>query len=208
MGIFKTKITDNYLLGIWKIEESLDFFHQKYELSAQELTQYSQLRHEEKQIERMAGRVLIKELLSSLSQTCYGVLNNEKGKPYLIDQNYELSISHSKEYVAVIISLNEEAVGIDIQLIEEKISFVAPRLFTEQEMNDCQTSLTKKCLYWSAKEALYKIHQRKQLNFKKDLKISPFELKKEGTFTGFLQKKSHNFLYQVWDNYVLVYSIP
>lgn len=208
MALFKTQITPTYCLGIWKIEENLDYFFENYFLTDLEAEQFSLLNHEKKQIERMAGRLLIKNLLKMKNLNFEGVLNHETGKPYLINLPYEISISHSNEFVAVIISLTNEAVGIDLQQFDEKINIVAPRLFSEDEMKDCADSLLKKSIYWSAKEALYKIHQLRKLDFKKDLRINSFPLQEKGRFNGFLQDKSFAFYYELWDNYVLVYNCP
>lgn len=206
MGLFKTQFTSNYCLGIWHMEESLDFFLKNYTLNSLETEQFHKLKHIQKKIERMAGRLLIKKLLEKHDVTCKGVLNNKHGKPYLIGYKYEISISHSHEFVAVIINFNEDAVGIDLQYINEKINVVAPRLFSDQELVDCQENLTKKCIYWSAKEALYKIHELRKLDFKNDLSIHYFDLKDKGSFIACIQEKSFNFKYELWNNYVLVYN--
>ncbi len=63
MGLFKTQFTSNYCLGIWHIKEDLDFFLNEYTLNAKEKEQFNKLKHEQKKLERMAGRLLIKTLL-------------------------------------------------------------------------------------------------------------------------------------------------
>ncbi len=206
MGLFKTQFTPNYCLGVWYIEEGLDFFLNEYTLNSLEQEQFEKLKHEQKKRERMAGRLLIKTLLAEHDIICEGVLNNKHGKPFLIGCNYELSISHSHDFVAVIINFNKHAVGIDLQYINEKINVVAPRLFSSEELTDCENSLTKKCIYWSAKEALYKIHELRKLDFKKDLSIHYFDLDTKGSFTACIRKKAFRFEYELWDNYVLVYN--
>lgn len=75
-----------------------------------------------------------------------------EGKPYL--QNYNISISHSKNYCAIILS-SQAQVGIDIEEYRPKIGQLAPRFMTDAELQKF-TTLEQQTLVWCAKEALFK----------------------------------------------------
>ena len=74
-------------------------------------------------------------------------------KPYL--ENYNISISHSKNYCAVIISSSAQ-VGVDIEQYRSKITQLAPRFMTNAELQKF-TTVEQQTLVWCAKEALFKL---------------------------------------------------
>ena len=41
---------------------------------------------------------------------------------------------------------------------------------------DCDGDIKKLCVYWAGKEAIYKLNGKLGLNFKEDIRISPFSL--------------------------------
>ena len=91
----------------------------------------------------------------------YGMLGNRyehiqytaEGKPYL--QNYNISISHSNNYCAIIMSAGAQ-VGIDIEEYRTKITQLAPRFMTNAELQKF-TTLEQQTLVCCAKEALFKL---------------------------------------------------
>jgi len=71
-----------------------------------------------------------------------------------------------------------------------------------------EIELSKLTLYWSAKEALFKISSQDTLNFKEEIKISPFPLREEGDFTANIKGESYSFSmkYLIEKDFVLVWT--
>jgi hypothetical protein len=77
------------------------------------------------------------------------------------------------------------------------------------ELQDAGNNLTKHCVYWCAKEALYKIDGKKGLHFSNQLNIEPFELQEAGGLKGIIsrfEKQMVHLAYVVDKEFVLVYT--
>jgi hypothetical protein len=66
----------------------------------------------------------------------------------------------------------------------------------------------KHCIYWCAKEALIKIHGKKDLVFAENMKIAPFLKEKQGKIVGSIIVNSETtaipLQYFVHENFVVV----
>lgn len=88
------------------------------------------------------------------------VLNhNEVGKP-LID-GYNISISHTKGFVAILLS-KEFEVGIDIEYTSDRIKKIKKRFLRTDEI---YTTTNELLITWCAKEAAYKLFSEEKLAF-------------------------------------------
>ncbi|MBF1384464.1 4'-phosphopantetheinyl transferase superfamily protein [Prevotella aurantiaca] len=88
------------------------------------------------------------------------VLNhNEVGKP-LID-GYNISISHTKGFVAILLS-KEFEVGIDIEYTSDRIKKIKKRFLRNDEI---YTTTNELLITWCAKEAAYKLFSEEKLAF-------------------------------------------
>src|SRR5690349_19368962 len=56
-----------------------------------------------KRLEHIAGRVLVKNLMTGLGLKFNGIRKDEYGKPFPSGSDYQLSLSHSYPYVAALI---------------------------------------------------------------------------------------------------------
>ena len=128
----------------------------------------------QREIEKKGAELLIKELTGKDFKVQYRM----DGSPYLKQTNEKISISHSKELIAV--CLGEKSVGIDIEEISVRALKVAKRFLSpfEQQMfiSERQTTMA-----WTIKEALYKICHTKGLHFQTDLRIIK-ELEKDKAY--------------------------
>ena len=81
----------------------------------------------------------------------------DSGKPYLVDGSFYISISHTKGYVAVILS-SEVPVGIDIEQYGKRIHKVIDRFIRpDEQVGSYQGDITwGLLLHWSAKETVFK----------------------------------------------------
>src|SRR3712207_8655610 len=61
-------------------------------------------------------------------------------------------------------------------------------LFPYTTLFRSQNNLEKLCIYWCAKETLYKVHSEKQLDFRKNIKIEKFQ--NEGSSFNLKDRKS------------------
>jgi len=163
---------------------------------------------ENRKQEWLSIRVLLKELLGEEKEILY----NSFGKPYLSDNSYHISISHTKGYAALILN-KENEVAIDIEKITAKVENVRKRFVNEEEEKALSQSneLIHLLLYWSAKESIYKWLGVENVDFKADLHISHFEpvIGEWGEFDACeTLTKDQNCLkikYFVHEDYVLTY---
>ena len=192
--------------GLWHIretEEALSF--ESMESCPEEIVNI------QKRLEWLSGRTLIKSLLENLGLLYQGLKKDEFGKPFLNEHPHHISLSHSFPYVvAQIDRLN--SVGIDLEQPKEKLRRIAYRVFDQKEMTDAGDDITKLCIYWCAKESLYKIYGKKNLHFVENLLITPFTLAKEGGLEGMIRVSGHETLvrlqYLVTEEFVMVYTDP
>lgn len=165
--------------------------------------------NDKKRLEWLAGRMLIKQLADRMNVEYKGIVKDDFGKPYLKDSSYQISLSHSFPYVAAQIS-DHHAVGIDIEQPTAKLLRIGPRILDQTELDDAAIDVVKHCIYWCAKEALYKIYGKRGLLFTHHLKIDPFELNNKGELLGRVEFDEivifAELRYIVHEDYVLVYT--
>ena len=81
------------------------------------------------------------------------------GKPTL--PGWNISISHTKGYAALILS-QTEPVAVDIEQRSDRVGRIASRFIRPDEEAD---TLERMLTVWSAKETLYKLHSEENLQF-------------------------------------------
>ncbi|MDQ6844770.1 MAG: 4-phosphopantetheinyl transferase, partial [Bacteroidota bacterium] len=77
--------------------------------------------HWHKRLQHLAGRYLLQELYPDFPYHLIEIADTKK--PFLTGEKYHFSISHCGDYAAVIVS-KEMRVGIDIELIRQKIELI------------------------------------------------------------------------------------
>ena len=123
---------------------------------------------------------LVQKLLENSKCTGTTLENNANGRPFLSGCNLFVSISHSKDGVACVLS--EEPVGIDIEKIrpikKELIEYVCTDKEKEYIGGAVKTSLAEQRFYevWTAKEAYFKKHCEENLTVRK---IDTFSFEKQ-----------------------------
>jgi phosphopantetheinyl transferase len=174
------KINSNSFWCLWEITETVDQLLEKITLSEGGKREVEEISHPIKKRERLASRGCIQELVKQVGKPYEGISKDEHDKPHLIGLPYHISISHCFPYAVAIIH-KKLHVGIDIEKPVEKLGRIAHRFLNDQEFLDCEGDMKKLCVYWSGKEAIYKLNGKVGLNFKKDIRIFPFELHKKDT---------------------------
>lgn len=155
MPLFESiNVEEGTQLYVWKVTETLEGLTESVDLPEVHKERFDSIKVESDRKNFLATREILK--LSGYEPN--DLFYNHEGKPYLKDGK-NISISHSYDMVAVIIS--EKPVGIDIEKKRSKIVNVAEK-FTQWDYRNASFSsenvLQKLTMIWSAKEAGYKIH--------------------------------------------------
>lgn len=169
--------------GVWQIEESESYFLKDlhlYEEEKQELKSLS----DRKRIQWLASRHLLHILTNEEKRLVTS--KDNFGKPFLIDSPLHISLSHSEDVVAAIIG--KFPIGIDIQMKVEKLYRIKNRFLSERELSEIKNidDLELLHIYWGAKECLFKAYGRGQVDFKKQLYITPIDNRQD--FLGSIDK--------------------
>lgn len=184
-------------LAVWKIEENEDYFIEKLDWTSDERQYFDSLKGN-RRIEWLSSRLLTCQL-SNISNTSF-IIKDEFGKPRIKDSQINISISHTKGYVAIYIS--PKNIGIDIQNIVSKIHRIAHKYLFVNELHAIpeEKLIDSLHIYWGAKESLYKAYGRRELKYREHIRIDinhvlecqeSLESIYPFTFTGYVMKDSY-----------------
>ena len=208
MGVIvKNDLQEGCRLGIWEITEDYGALRSKLSLETEEVKTLEGFRNDNRKLEWLSVRTLINELTGKNTRIIY----NEDRKPFLLDNSSHISISHSHDYTSILLS-RFKRVGVDLEYMSHRISGISNRFINSNEKITSLPELLRYHLYihWCAKEALYKICDKKYINFKKNLTIKPFEPQDEGMIEGTVDNiygiETYDLFYRRMGNYVLVWT--
>ncbi len=148
---FVNNIDENTRLGIWKITEQPQNIFDKYIIKPHEKIQFEKINNQSRKTEWICTRLLLSNLTSINTSIYY----NNFGKPELNTGDYKISVSHSKKFVAILLSKNKTP-GIDIEQITDRPQKIKHKFLTTNEQQWCTTNF-ELTTAWSAKETIYKI---------------------------------------------------
>lgn len=200
-------------LALWHITESVDELLQLCPSSNS--TYYRDLiedmRSDKRKKEVLSSRILINQLCGNEQQVCY----HDNGQPYLAETNQSLSISHSKDYVAVILSASAK-VGVDLEAYSDKALRVAKKFIHVEDVlpaelggsQEWNLEVKQHVLAWSAKEAFFKyVGSPLLVDYKRDLSLhtNGDELIAKETATG--QSYQAQVYYRMGEDYVLTWVV-
>jgi phosphopantetheinyl transferase (holo-ACP synthase) len=209
--ILKRDIESQTRLGLWKIDEEKETLEEQAELDSFEKNQYASFKSEIRKKQWLSYRVLLKKMLSPdpvyLEYDSYG-------KPHLRNTGSYLSISHSGDYSAVITS-STHPVGIDIERLKDRIYRIKDRFLTVEEHKSLGETnrLEKLYVIWGAKESLYKIYGKPEVEFQRDIIIRSFDYLCTGKGQCIAEMKtpegaeSYDIFYEKISDYMLVYAL-
>lgn len=208
--LFINEIDKDVRLGVWEMEENLN-----YEQFAS-LPFYDRLMGLSENRRKETGSVY--SLLFAMTGNRNLVIGHEpSGKPYV--EGYKIGISHTKGFVSVILSTSCD-VAVDIEYINTRVLRIADRFLREDEKpNALQFSKGKKekgdkdvvpdviptLLFWCAKETIYKLYSDERLTFQ-NIKIMDAE--QGGALCGnnLITGESVRIDYTFNNDYVLTYA--
>lgn len=201
-----TKIEDqNAIMGIWKSTEPLAELEAQYVIKPSEQETYAAFRNDRRRKEWLTVRLLLKELLGRDTEICY----RDSGKPYLKDQSYCISITHTIGYVGI--RLASHPVALDMEYHSERVLRLIDRFVSKQEMKyiDPDNPIDSALVIWSAKESLFKLFDFHDVLFDKHLFISNLKPGRGGRFRGTIVKDGFKaevrLTYKIFDELILVY---
>ena len=210
---YQQPVDSDTKLAIWKIEEEEQFFLDHVPLQ-REIT------HPHKRLQHLAGRYLLQFLFPDFPIRLIQIADTRK--PFLQDEAYHFSISHSGDFAAVIVSKNRR-VGLDLEKISDQILRIRHKFVTEAETAVLEnflkatyyqrpTANEQLTLLWSCKEAVFKWYGLGNVDFRKNLLVQQITGVEEDRFvTAISFEKGEAVLLQLpslfFDNLCLSYIV-
>ena len=184
MALFKEVRDDNAIMGIWKMEENLTELESMYEVKEAEMPVYYAFRNDRRRKEWLTVRILLRTLLGREVEICY----HPSGKPYLKDESFFISITHTIGFVGV--RLARHPVALDMEYYSKRVLHLIPRFVSVDELQyinpdyDVEMAL----VMWSAKETLFKLFDISDVAFDEHLFVSDLKYGDKGVFKGRVEK--------------------
>lgn len=195
------------LRAIWQITETSDELFALLERKDLYLPFLTQATSEKRKQEWLAARLLLKALIGEELPVEY----QANGAPFVPGLGLHLSISHTRGFVAVVLTEHTVA-GIDIEYRSNRALRLKERFLSPEEQThlDSTDPLTHSLLYWSAKEVLFKVMGQSDVDFSAHLYIHPFPLQTQGHLTASEtrtpQRATYPLHYQVTPGYVWAWT--
>ena len=163
MGLIINEVLDGEdHLGVWHICESLrdmevDFFGD--DRSTSDYQKYATIKLDKLKKQWLATRLALR-VIKKMDPT---IDYDEHGAPWLKIDGWEISISHSGDWVAVLLS-HRSMLGVDIQVFNEKIRNIAAKFSNPSEYAKWHKNNNMDYLHalWTVKESVYKAFKHSQ----------------------------------------------
>ncbi len=207
MGLFLKQQGEGYSLGVWRVEEGLDELLALLPDPCIYQQQLDLIRSSSRKLEWLAVRVLLSVMTDEPAQISY----YPSGRPYLAGMSRLISISHTRGYVAVLLS-DTLRPGIDIEQYGTRIRKISNRFIHTQEVVNLyqDTDIWGLLLHWSAKETLFKCLDEEGVDFAEHLRISPFQIMQQGQFDAVEYRTQEQFRftvhYHIFPDFVMTWS--
>jgi 4'-phosphopantetheinyl transferase len=189
---------------VWKTTETFDDLFNNVILNESNLKRLNSM----KSTMHQRGFLSVRKLMQEAGYTDLDLFYDEYGKPHLKDGKH-ISISHSFEFSTIVIS--NRTVGIDLELVKEKVLKIASRFMNISHLEGLseEDKIKKATVIWGIKEAIFKIKNQKGISFPDHIFENPFSLNdsKGVALLRFNNKEEHfNFKFEFIENYTLVYT--
>jgi len=206
---FNRDLDDEAMISVWEIVESEEELLALSSVPSDELEELSLIKSGERRREKLAVRALLNELFGE--KVYLG--HHDNGRPFLQNSLIEISISHTKRFVAII-THKEESVGIDIESLKRDFSAVEKKALSPAEIE----ALSEKnrnlhlAIYWSAKEAVYKRMSLSDVDFATQIIIKHFSPKESGNIEAVFIKSDGEEMefdldYMTFEDHVMVWMV-
>ena len=200
---FQQQINENTRLGVWKMEETEEFFKNN-------VPQHRAVTHPHKRLQHLAGRFLLQFLFPDFPYNLVQIADTRK--PFLPEEQYHFSISHCGDYAAAIVSRTSR-VGVDVEEPKEKIMRIADKFLSKEEstlfnIQSMPADARLPTLLWSAKEAVFKWYGLGSVDFRQHIRLTERHEGMETIDCSF--SKTHSSLvihYRQFDGLVLAWVV-
>jgi len=172
------------LIGIWRFTETLTDLLPEF--SDKELIDplFANYTHDKRKLEWLATRLLLREMIGSDFSISY----LPSGKPLLNHKLFrKISITHSRDFVAIIVHESKN-VGIDIENRKRDFRRIEKRFLSVAELNFVKENEDLKCLFWCAKEAVFKLVEEEGIEFKEQILVRPNREHEDQLLATFISK--------------------
>lgn len=200
-----TRINKDRAYLLWRIDEPEELLIKDSTPDILAQPAYRKLTHPRRRREWLAARLALQQLLRKLGHEYTALQKDAWGRPYLVNSSVHVSIAHTDFFALVAID-GEAPIGIDMQLPSRKLQNVKEKFLNEEEIKDSGYDIEKLCIYWCAKEAIYKAYSGQSLSLKEDIHIYNFTKKEYGTVKGEAGTSRFIAQYSFYDRHVLAWS--
>ncbi|MGM9811413.1 MAG: 4'-phosphopantetheinyl transferase family protein [Muribaculaceae bacterium] len=138
-------------IAIWHVDEDENVLIDLCQSCGVDTRSVLETKLAKRRIELLAENLLLHALNGSVSP----INHTPTGAPYIADSTLNISISHTRGYVAMAIS--RRGIGIDIEHFSEKVLRVRQRFLSQAEARHIAAdNIALNTAAWTAKEAIYK----------------------------------------------------
>lgn len=183
---------------IWKITEDYNDLFRAVLLKDSSLFRLEKMKSESHQ----KGFLAVRMLLQHLGYNDFDLEYDETGKPHLkvdfenlsqlenlsqhqksenllpeaLESNKFISISHSGDFSAIVIS--QEKIGIDLEKMKDKVLKIAPRFMDVSHLENLhqEDQIKKSTIIWGIKEAIFKVKNQVGISFPDHIFEDKFEI--------------------------------
>lgn len=196
-------INGNQVYVIWHIQESEDELLQQLHISSAETALYSAFRNPIKRIEWLAARLAYQRLCEEMNIPYAPIQKDSHGRPCIADVH--ISLSHCFPFAGAILS-KYMPVGIDIEIPTPQFLGVQSKYLTSAEIANSNQDIEKLCIYWCAKEVIYKAYIHNHYPSLSFIQIETFTKSSSGNLIG-NTLSGHQYVvhYQITPRYVLAW---
>lgn len=211
--VYLRELDRDVRFAIWRIEENPEDLIGRLQLDDREKQVLAGFHKGKRTLHWLATRVLLRHMLDTPGYI--DCPSDENGKPYLANFPQKISLTHSYEYVAVMMSERGE-VGIDLEIIKPKILRIAKKFMKPDELFflenlEQESKILHLYACWCAKEAVYKLQGNKGVSFREDMTVLPFRFQDQGVLELKLdaanRKETFKVHYELFQGYMLGYVI-
>ncbi|HIA12088.1 MAG TPA: 4'-phosphopantetheinyl transferase superfamily protein [Flavobacteriales bacterium] len=209
---FKKNINYNTIIGLWEIDPEILAESADLNLSENQFRRLDSFGTDRKKAEFLSVISLVRTLLDQKPHV--EVKYNANGQPFLEAAEYNISITHSGKFVAILLS-KDAVPGIDIEQVSEKIARIEDKFMSVDEMNSAKAEgehkNSHKVVVWTTKEALFKFYGDGNIIFKENLLVEPFKFDGKGVINASIvvkdMHKKFDVHYEKIDDYILTYVL-
>ncbi|SFF07727.1 4'-phosphopantetheinyl transferase family protein [Sunxiuqinia elliptica] len=203
MPLVKEITNKGALLLLWELTEAVSWFKEQLP-GIESDPAFLKLRNEKRKREWLA----IKMLLKHIGCTNLSISYNTKGQPEIAHPLYKsVSISHSNQLAGILLHKTQQ-IGLDIESIERNFKAIERKYLSEQEVELTRKHPDYHCLFWCAKEAIYKMAGVAGIHFAEQIALSePANNQLTARLSVLEQQQSFCLNYLKYKDQLIVFSV-